>query len=815
MDTEKWPLRKNTGFQLLSEAMRDRPVTADVVTPVARTDWRTGGQLQSLAKLTGREADSFRYAVSPGEGDLITQRGESLPVGGSYVENRDDVPGARSSRPVMSLGLGQPREPYYNLIPTNPYDPGIVGTHEWEHAHQGDEGTGIFDHYDQMANTAGYEIPATLSQLVHKMEGIRRDHPDVWSKGFRVTPGEGGKLEPDVEGNKGALPSLNLVPPESKGEYTVTPQFLHSMAKQHGHLGGNKTITELLATREGQQWLLMMLERSRSAKPPSPPSPPMPVPADWDERNRKLLKEMQEIRDRNERVPYPDEKDGMDAFAPKKKKKKKQETSRAWLAPLLAGGAGLGLTSTAYGMGSDEEWRRATEAITDMARVGKEAPPPGSTRLQMYGKLMSPAASLKPWGIPVTELVPWVRRRPWIMGKKPLAPEPPLTPSEFDLQESLGRQGKEWNPERREFQFGGGPLQWLASALGEKSPVTGFLRKGVGQPSAHITTPTEDRTSAAHYEAFAKGPVPGYAHMLRGYEGGRTVDPKLTGGKRMTTAEFFGPRFDKFVADFTKANTKNNSYILPDEFNQKFMNWDNQSALLDKWKASLNPAERAEMDRIETKQMTNLGYANYQGTVVGANKVRDTLKRLGLTLGGAGTGGLAGNLLYRWLRDDKKENWWENLLATGAGMGLGGVAGHYLGKRGMDKRAFIGGPVGGALGGLWGGAAGEGDDRKKAIARGVGTGAMIGAGASGGMMGGGALGGLLANRYSGDVPMWSGIGAGAGGTLSGLLSWALARKLIGPVGSKDYIEEQKRKAEEQAAEHMRFGKEILASDEVR
>jgi hypothetical protein len=92
---------------------------------------------------------------------------------------------------------------------------------------------------------------------------------------------------------------------------------------------------------------------------------------------------------------------------------------------------------------------------------------------------------------------------------------------------------------------------------------------------------------------------------------------------------------------------------------------------------------------------------------------------------------------------------------------------------------------------------------------------MIGAGASGGMMGGGALGGLLANRYSGDVPMWSGIGAGAGGTLSGLLSWALARKLIGPVGSKDYIEEQKRKAEEQAAEHMRFGKEILASDEVR
>lgn len=129
-----------------------------------------------------------------------------------------------------------------------------------------------------------------------------------------------------------------------------------------------------------------------------------------------------------------------------------------------------------------------------------------------------------------------------------------------------------------------------------------------------------------------------------------------------------------------------------------------------------------------------------------------------------------------------------------------------------DKRAFIGGPIGAGLGSLWGAASGEGEDKAKALARGVGTGAIIGAGTSGGVLGGGALGGLLASRLGGSVPFWSGAGAVGGAGIGGLLSWLLARNLIGPVGTKDYVKAKKRKTEEEVTKDMRFGKEILASD---
>jgi hypothetical protein len=64
--------------------------------------------------------------------------------------------------------------------------------------------------------------------------------------------------------------------------------------------------------------------------------------------------------------------------------------------------------------------------------------------------------------------------------------------------------------------------------------------------------------------------------------------------------------------------------------------------------------------------------------VVGARKL---MKELGVGLGSAAGGGLAGHLLYRNLVNRKKQTTLGNALATLAGSGLGGGAGYLLGSQ--------------------------------------------------------------------------------------------------------------------------------------
>jgi hypothetical protein len=632
---KEYPMDPELSAQMFRETMQARPVSADVVAPL------TLGRYDNDAKDWHSPDSDFRGSVVPYDDEA-----RPIPLSSSSQQDKryaDDGEEGKSV-PVVSIGLGGPREgskapSYFNAPETT----GMTGIHEWEHAHQPDPvGTLDIDLGGRRAAHAPNEIPAALSEMTHRMEAFRRQYPEAYARtspGFgglpEVTPGENSDLLGMLEGEQSTPASVGPSPDDKSinlplvgeglsGEYSPSIHWMLDQAKRYGHVGGGKTMTELLATPEGKQWLQMLLQRSTSREKDGTDKQAFP------------------------RFPAPEDEDEL-------------ARTGVGVLPWAAAGIGAGALGTAYGMGSDKQFGEAVSGMQSMRNAGGSpnaqagSPPPGTTRLQHYSKSMSPAASLSPFGVPVSKLIPMARRQGWFAGKTPLAPE--------------SGKGE------------GGFFQGAANALGEDSSITQFLRKGIGQPDAHITNPAAQRAGEAHYEAFANGPVPGYAHMLRGYEGGRTVDPSLTGGQQRTHAEHFGPKFDKFIADYTRNQTENGSSMLPTELNQDYMNREDQGGLLDEWLGSLNPAERAEIESLETDKMTNLGHENYRGAVEGASSFRDKLKTIGMTAGGAGLGGLAGRGVYRALRDDEEESWLGDLLSSGAGMGIGGLAGHYFANR--------------------------------------------------------------------------------------------------------------------------------------
>lgn len=345
----------------------------------------------------------------------------------------------------------------------------------------------------------------------------------------------------------------------------------------------------------------------------------------------------------------------------RKKPKEEHDKRRVGILPWTATGVGAGSLGLAYGLGSDKQWDTVRNSLNSIKQVGDSGVvPPNSTLLQHYAKSMAPPASLSLFGYPASKLIPNFRSLGWVMGDTPLAKSSPDAPDGI--------------PER------------IADALGEDSGLAAFMRKGIGQPEAHIKDPTSHRAAQAHYESFAKGPIPGYSHMLRGYEGHRGISPDITSGIKKTHGEYFGPKFDKFVNDYTKRQSGNGAMLLSDEFNTDYMSAEDQGNLLDEWMKSLTPAEQAELRKVETDQMKNLGYDNYKPMVEGVGNLRDKLKAIGFTAGGAGLGGLAGSSLYRALTNDDDESWRGHAGSIAAGMGLGGAAGYFGGTEAGRKQ---------------------------------------------------------------------------------------------------------------------------------
>ena len=324
------------------------------------------------------------------------------------------------------------------------------------------------------------------------------------------------------------------------------------------------------------------------------------------------------------------------------RKEEDEDKRRAGIAPWAATALGAGALGTAYGIAGDKELEDAVQGFRGM----DEPLGPNDTMLTRYNEAMSRSANLKPFGMPVSELMPRVRRQGWITGKKPLAPA----------------DGK------------GGMLQGVAGYLGEDSPVTGFLRKGMGFPGYATDTPELFHGARGHYGAFAKGPVAAYAHFLRGEHRNKLK-----------------PLFDDFIRNKTQ-NT-----LFPDEIDTEYLSVPEQTKLLQEFHASLSPELQAYKVEQETGKMGDMfrsNTENYRPIVENLNKGRNKLKDLGIVAGSSGLGGLTGHSLYRALTDDDEESNLGASLSTAAGMGLGGLGGYYSrtekGKEQLNKLMSMG-----------------------------------------------------------------------------------------------------------------------------
>jgi hypothetical protein len=171
----------------------------------------------------------------------------------------------RSGQKPENLDLGR-----MGFNPFTYATPGTVALHELEHQRQDDY---IFDKnnpevlgppnvsYDWHRMSI-MEPPAVLSEMVHAAQGVKHT---------RATAGRSGAL-------KGTAP---LTP-----NYQPSLEWMVQQAKSHGHIGGDKSMTELLNTPEGQAWLKMQWQDladtpsrdvNRVKKPKSGSIPMMPT----------------------------------------------------------------------------------------------------------------------------------------------------------------------------------------------------------------------------------------------------------------------------------------------------------------------------------------------------------------------------------------------------------------------------------------------------------------------------------------------------------------------------------------------------------
>jgi hypothetical protein len=182
------------------------------------------------------------------------------------------------------------------------------------------------------------------------------------------------------------------------------------------------------------------------------------------------------------------------AAKPVKKKKPPEfgsmQAPSTWLAG--AGALGAGGLGAAYGLGSDEQIARVLDAARqyDPKAFTEGKLPPNYTGLTYYQKLLSPGAQLKPFGIPVGELMVKLRSSPAVM--KALGTESFLLP---DRAAQRGLNG------------------------------------------------------AVHYEMFSRGPIPAYMHQIKAKFPELRVPSK---GPDPSYSDWIGRKLEDFVASESK-----------------------------------------------------------------------------------------------------------------------------------------------------------------------------------------------------------------------------------------------------------------------
>jgi hypothetical protein len=231
-------------------------------------------------------------------------------------------------------------------------------------------------------------------------------------------------------------------------------------------------------------------------------------------------------------------------------------------------------------------------------------------------------------------------------------------------------------------------------------------------PDYAANKPGELAEASTHYDLFRRGPVPAYNHMIDETRGHESLGAPAENWVRELEKD--PARLNKaglgFLANRDKNAPLNFSNVMVPRFRTAYNNWlreqisqdksklegaagwlrpndlsiqhvphDEQMKFIKNYIASMPP----ELRTAENQEKIRQGLANnnrtYKKIITGTLDARDALKRVGITAGGAGLGGLLGHGLYRRLYRGKKDSplsYWASVLG---GTGLGGLASYFGG----------------------------------------------------------------------------------------------------------------------------------------
>jgi len=303
-----------------------------------------------------------------------------------------------------------------------------------------------------------------------------------------------------------------------------------------------------------------------------------------------------------------------------KKKKKPESTLPGYLYP-AAGLGGLGLLG-AYGMGSDQHYNfvKSKADLPDMPTS------PTETEITRYVEKYSPAAQSTLFGNKVGKLLLLARSNPALLKMFKVDPKNAVN----------------------------NPGLW---AYGQ-----------------------------SHYNAFDTGPIAAYHHML--HPAKFMNNPKLNvvqdAQPEQSYPDYMLPKFNKAFREFVDKELPGPEAksLEPHDVTTAFIPHDKQMQFLRDFGTSLSPQDQAIRAERENSPITGLkSNINKYGPITkSVLDVRDKLKTLGVTAGGAALGGALTHYLQNASADkNKKRSPLTQSLTTLAGTGLGGAAGFFGG----------------------------------------------------------------------------------------------------------------------------------------
>lgn len=317
-----------------------------------------------------------------------------------------------------------------------------------------------------------------------------------------------------------------------------------------------------------------------------------------------------------------------------KKKKQKPPQSTPLFVPALKG---LGLLSlgAAYGLGTDKHFDELDQAL----KLESTPLSDNETAMSRYADVMAVGARSTPLGVPISKLLSAARTNP------------------------------------------------------------AFLKQyGIGENYATLG-PGARAEATMHYDLFGRGPIAAYHHMLTESRPDWKLSPAATAfvnsqqpdaAKQPSTrryAETYAPRF---MSAYRKWMDKQKSpgglmegasgWLQPKDVLLRDVPHEKQVEFLRDYVGSLPKELREEETRLHAASL-NQNKNNYLPLFRNAVGARKLMKELGVGLGAAAGGGMAGHLLYRNLVNKKKQTALGNYLAAAAGSGIGGGAGYLFGSQ--------------------------------------------------------------------------------------------------------------------------------------